>query len=145
MPREAAHNLPEVPADEGSAGTDEADSGFLPLPPGATGKPKRSPVPSDKLIAHYALRREKFVRAMVSGSLAACFALFDDLMFRRLKGKDLLDAIRLIEKTWGLPKFTKDELATAKKEGNWYAMLKHRGWDVDGMLKMLKDLPHADG
>ena len=99
-------------------------------------------IPSDELIDKYLLPRDKFARALVGAGLAGCWRLFNDLMRGNLKGKDLLDALRFIEKQFGLPKFTKEEIASIKGNSRWAKVLgKKMGFDIEDLLANIQEQP----
>lgn len=109
--------------------------------------PLRNFVSTDELIEKYLLPREKFAKALVAGGLAGGFRLFHELMMGNLKGHDLVEALKFIEKQWGLPRFGKEELADLKSRAAWVKVLGEKlGWDIGELLTGLgKKREGADG
>lgn len=137
-----AQAMPELPAEPQAAAQDAGHpkgSGKK-VPELANPDHRDAPefIPSDELIEHFGLSREKFARAMVAGGLAGSFRLFYDLLMGRLKGKDLLDALQFIEKKWGLPTFTESEIAASKQASLWAERIEEKGWSIDGLRDALK-------
>ena len=151
MPDGTANTLPTLPPDEGPEGPNEAVEtqdwqGEIEFKD-HLGRTCKAVIPPDNLVDKYlAIGRNRLIAAVVAGEFAGLFHVAGDLLYNRIKDTQTrIAALNFLQKHFGMPKFSKVDLANNRSIAKWRRRYQQQGVDIGPILDAVLDKDASDG